>query len=47
MDENVRKKIVDDYEKRSNEILKKMYSVIVRMHRKKDDANYKKLIEKL
>lgn len=41
------KKLLKEYQNQVNEILNKMYKVVVRATRKKDDANYKKVLEKL
>ncbi|GEM_PF-4064063 len=35
------------YKKRSDEIIKKMYQILYRAHRKVDDGVYRKTLEKL
>jgi hypothetical protein len=45
--EKYRKKMFDEYEKRADEILKRMYTIITRTQRKQDDVEYRTLLEKV
>ena len=39
--------ILEQYQKQVDEILKKMYNVLVRAYRKIDDVAYRRILEKL
>ena len=46
-DINQQEKIIKDYEIKSQEILKKMMMVLIRVQRKVDDKAYLKVLQKL
>lgn len=39
--------IINNYENQADQIIKKMYEVLMRAQRKTDDTSYRKLLEKL
>jgi hypothetical protein len=41
------KKVLDEYKKNADDILKRMYEVVVRSRRKRDDKSYKRIINTL
>lgn len=48
MDNNdPREKILTDYRNKADKIIKQMFSVLIRAHRKVDDLEYRKALEKI
>lgn len=46
-DTDRQKKLLQEYKKKSDILLNKMYSILYRMQRKADDEKYRKILEEL
>jgi len=42
-----KEKILAEYKKQTDKIIRQMYSILVRAHRKVDDLQYRRIINKL
>lgn len=43
----IQEKIINEYEKQADNIVKKMLDILVRAQRKNDDSSYRKILDKL